>query len=99
MSEIWDIATDDVLSSSSNLRTVKTSAPASPIYGDSALEIKICVRTYRMFFVAGTADFMWRPYSKTEIESSDRAFKKRVAACEKWTEKFDKDTTVVEQER
>ena len=25
------------------------------------LEIKVCVRTYRLFFVAHSEDFMWRP--------------------------------------
>ena len=59
-------------------------------YGYSALEIKICVRTYRMFFVAGTEDCMWRVWaSREEKEEAERAHRRRVKKSERWLRMFD----------
>ena len=59
-------------------------------YGYSALEIKICVRTYRMFFVAGTEDCMWRVWaSREEKEEAERAHRRRMKKSERWLRLFD----------
>ncbi|KAG1734271.1 uncharacterized protein EDB91DRAFT_1084170 [Suillus paluster] len=39
----------------------------------SALETKVCVRTYRLFFVSGTEDFLWRIPSKEDVDTSSSA--------------------------
>jgi paired amphipathic helix protein Sin3a len=38
----------------------------------SALETKVCVRTYRLFFVPGTEDFLWRIPSKMDLVTTGR---------------------------
>jgi len=44
--------------------------PPSAYHSRARLQIKVCIRTYRLFFVAGTEDFYWRKRSTAEIEES-----------------------------
>jgi len=44
--------------------------PPSAYHSRARLQIKVCIRTYRLFFVAGTEDFYWRKRTTAEIEES-----------------------------
>lgn len=50
-------------------------------------EIKVCVRTYRLFYVPETEDFLWKFRSKEEMEEAAANLKKRNALREKWMDK------------
>ncbi|KAG1731662.1 uncharacterized protein EDB91DRAFT_1238915 [Suillus paluster] len=68
--------------------SVTSSTPA--VLARSALETKVCVRTYRLFFVSGTEDFLWRIPSKEDVDTSSSAGVGREAASkrrERWLEK------------
>ncbi|KAF8336326.1 uncharacterized protein EI90DRAFT_3119621 [Cantharellus anzutake] len=62
--------------------------PSSAYITRARLQIKICIRTYRLFFVGGTEDFYWRRRSDEDIrsirsETLDRKPQKK-AALDKW---------------
>ena len=42
-------------------RTIVPDHPAPAVIAGNALEMKICVRTYRTFYVSNTADFLYKP--------------------------------------
>jgi paired amphipathic helix protein Sin3a len=50
-------------------------------------EIKVCVRTYRLFYVPEKEDYLWKFRSKEEVESIAVNLKKRNALRERWLEK------------
>ncbi|KAG1768758.1 hypothetical protein EV702DRAFT_1181913 [Suillus placidus] len=50
--------------------SVAADTPA--VLAHSALETKVCVRTYRLFFVSGTEDFLWRIPSKADLVMRER---------------------------
>jgi len=39
----------------------------------AALQIKVCIRTYRLFFVSGTEDFYWRTRTPANRDTVHRA--------------------------
>lgn len=55
----------------------------------STLEIKICVRTYRFFYVTNTEDFLWKYRGKDEMESSFKRLKKSDERRREWMEKLE----------
>ncbi|KAG2039287.1 hypothetical protein BDR03DRAFT_933269 [Suillus americanus] len=59
-----------------------TSTPA--VLARSALETRVCVRTYRLFFVSGTEDFLWRIPSKADFVTAGR---KEEMRRERWVMK------------
>ena len=50
------------------------------------LEIKVCVRTYRLFYVSGTEDFLWRTFSKEEAERAAAKLQAKKSIRQKWIE-------------
>ncbi|KAJ3567686.1 hypothetical protein NP233_g6202 [Leucocoprinus birnbaumii] len=50
-------------------------------------EIKVCVRTYRLFYVSDKEDYLWKFRSKTEMEGNAVNLKKRNVLRRKWLEK------------
>ncbi|KAF9041264.1 hypothetical protein BJ165DRAFT_1349868 [Panaeolus papilionaceus] len=50
------------------------------------LEIKVCLRTYRLFYVSRTEDFMWRYRTKDEVDSISKQLKARNELRRKWLE-------------
>ena len=48
--------------------------PAPAVVAGNALEMKICVRTYRTFYVSNTADFFYKP-SPTSLAGTPWRFK------------------------
>ena len=52
------------------------------------LEIKVCVRTYRLFYVSRTEDVLWRTPSKAENERARARLALREAGRAQWLEKF-----------
>ncbi|KAG1890523.1 uncharacterized protein F5891DRAFT_964831 [Suillus fuscotomentosus] len=63
-------------------KNIPPSATASTpaVLARSALETKVCVRTYRLFFVSGTEDFLWRIPSKADLVTCGREEARR----ERW---------------
>ncbi|KAH8116164.1 hypothetical protein DFH11DRAFT_1832383 [Phellopilus nigrolimitatus] len=76
---------------SRNYRAVKKNPPSSAFVSRSGLEIKVCVRTYRMFFVSQTEDFLWREWSPQELKEVAKRSKARVARSRLWLERFSKE--------
>ena len=50
------------------------------------LEIKICVRTYRLFFVSKTEDFLWKISGWEETSKASKRLKERNILRQKWLE-------------
>ncbi|KAF8869638.1 hypothetical protein CPB84DRAFT_1754931 [Gymnopilus junonius] len=50
------------------------------------MEIKVCVRTYRLFYVPKTGDLMWKHRSKEEMEKNAKQLKTRNRLRRKWLE-------------
>ncbi|KAJ3571279.1 hypothetical protein NP233_g3851 [Leucocoprinus birnbaumii] len=50
-------------------------------------EIKVCVRTYRLFYVSDKEDYLWKFRSKAEMEGNAVNLKKRNVLRRKWLEK------------
>ncbi|OCH88405.1 hypothetical protein OBBRIDRAFT_795302 [Obba rivulosa] len=63
-----------------------------PILAEGGLEIKVCVRTYRLFYVANSEDILWR-VPRADVAERD-ALRQRLARADKrrkaWLEKLDK---------
>lgn len=58
------------------------------VHGEGALGLRICVRTYRLFYVAGTEDVLWR---LTLPEQAEEAARRRTAYIDRrkaWLENF-----------
>jgi paired amphipathic helix protein Sin3a len=54
------------------------------VSSQDGLEIKICLQTYRLFYVPHTEDFMWRYRRKQETEKNAQQLKLRNAMRRKW---------------
>ncbi|KAN0116479.1 hypothetical protein V8E52_005860 [Russula decolorans] len=57
-------------------------------YARGGLEIKVCVRTYRLFYVSRTEDVLWRTASSAENERAKARLAVREATRAQWLEKF-----------
>ena len=57
-------------------------------YARGGLEIKVCVRTYRLFYVSRTEDVLWRTPSAAETERANERLATRDEARARWFEKF-----------
>ena len=57
-------------------------------YARGGLEIKVCVRTYRLFYVSRTEDVLWRVQPAAERERAAGRLVERDAGRTKWLEKF-----------
>lgn len=56
------------------------------VSSQDGLEIKVCLRTYRLFYVPYTEDFMWKYRGMEEMEKNLRQLKLRNAIRRKWLE-------------
>ncbi|EJD05455.1 uncharacterized protein FOMMEDRAFT_118525 [Fomitiporia mediterranea MF3/22] len=72
-----------------NYRLVKKTPLTGSSVGQSGLEIKVCVQTYRMFFVSETEDFFWRSWSAEEVEQCERRSSNRSSRSKRWLRRFD----------
>jgi len=61
--------------------------PGQHFYTRGGLEIKVCVRTYRLFYVSRTEDVLWRTPSPAECEGARAGLAKKDAARARWLEK------------
>lgn len=66
-----------------NLSTVEPKVVAR-----SGLEIKVCVRTYRFFYVSNTEDVLWRLSEREEIQANQKLQAKTLAR-KIWMENLD----------
>jgi hypothetical protein len=57
-------------------------------YARGGLEIKVCVRTYRLFYVSRTEDVLWRIPSNAEDERAKAKLALKEAARARWLEKY-----------
>jgi paired amphipathic helix protein Sin3a len=62
------------------------------VSSQDSLEIKICVRTYRLFYVTKSEDFLWKYRPKDEMERSFAKLKRRNAMREEWLQKQQQST-------
>ena len=68
--------------------TGKGSGAGHDFYARGGLEIKVCVRTYRLFYVSRTEDVLWRTPSGAENERAQARLAVREATRARWLEKF-----------
>jgi paired amphipathic helix protein Sin3a len=54
------------------------------VSSQDGLEIKVCLRTYRLFYVPRTEDFMWRYRYKEEMEKNSKQLALRNDLRRKW---------------
>lgn len=54
------------------------------VSSQDGLEIKVCLRTYRLFYVSRTEDFMWRYRYKEEVDKNSQRLKLRNELRRKW---------------
>ncbi|KAF9075605.1 hypothetical protein BDP27DRAFT_1315333 [Rhodocollybia butyracea] len=79
-----------------NLRRSK-SLPNWDIIGSDALEIKVCVRTYRLFYVSDTEDYMCSVRRKEDYVSILPALKRSQQARKSWIERNQREVPEMEQ--
>ncbi|KLO14002.1 hypothetical protein SCHPADRAFT_851670 [Schizopora paradoxa] len=77
-----------------NLRKVNKDPLEAGFYGRSGLEIRVCVRTYRLFFVADTEDVLIRHWTQKDIEDVERRSQQRMKAARKWLDRFEESGKV-----
>ena len=65
-----------------------TKGPGQHFYTRGGLEIKVCVRTYRLFYVSRTEDVLWRTPSPAECEGARAGLAKKDAARARWLERL-----------
>jgi paired amphipathic helix protein Sin3a len=71
-----------------NLSTAPDGAISGVLAGDG-LEIKVCVRTYRLFYVPGTEDFLCRVPRAGEAERASEKLRVRQTEWKKWVERLE----------
>ncbi|KAF8880058.1 histone deacetylase complex, SIN3 component [Infundibulicybe gibba] len=69
-----------------NLPTVVREVPPE-VYTQDGLEIKVCVRTYRLFFVSHTEDFLWKELRREELAKASEKLKARNLLRTQWLAK------------
>jgi paired amphipathic helix protein Sin3a len=57
-------------------------------YARGGLEIKVCVRTYRLFYVSRTEDVLWRVPSSAESERASARLAERDVGRTRWLEEM-----------
>lgn len=55
------------------------------------LELKVCVRTYRLFFVSDTEDVLWRISTQEEHDDAQRRLEARNKKRREWVERLNRD--------
>jgi hypothetical protein len=68
--------------------TTTTTAAGHDFYARGGLEIKVCVRTYRLFYVSRTEDVLWRTPSAAESGRASARLATRDAARAGWLDTF-----------
>lgn len=58
------------------------------VHGEGALGLRICVRTYRLFYVAGTEDVLWRRVPPEQTEDAARRLTAYIDRRKAWLENF-----------
>jgi paired amphipathic helix protein Sin3a len=53
--------------------------PKTPVCARYRLECKICVNTYKLFYVEHTEDLLWRPQREKSLKQPSRYFKLKCA--------------------
>lgn len=61
------------------------------VVSQDGLEIKICVRTYRLFFVSKSEDFLWKIPTKEETLKASECLKAREVLRQKWLDNARKE--------
>jgi len=69
-------------------RTEQGNGNGNDFYARGGLEIKVCVRTYRLFYVSRTEDVLWRVQPAPERERAAGRVVERDAGRTRWLEKF-----------
>ncbi|KAJ7726062.1 hypothetical protein DFH07DRAFT_246063 [Mycena maculata] len=66
-----------------NLPSTVENAPPNVVTQDG-LEIKICVRTYRLFFVSRSEDYLWKLRQFADVDATTKLLEKKTALRQKW---------------
>lgn len=68
-----------------NLPAAERNTPPQVVTQDG-LEIKVCVRTYRLFFVSKSEDYLWKLRSRDEVQKASEQLERKNALRRKWLE-------------
>jgi len=66
-----------------NLPDAVRNSPPNVVTEDG-LEIKICVRTYRLFYVSQSEDYLFKLRTFDDVEAASKQLQKKNAARQKW---------------
>ncbi|KAF9260585.1 hypothetical protein L218DRAFT_1079264 [Marasmius fiardii PR-910] len=73
----------------------ETALPPPPaVAAQDSLEIKICVRTYRLFFVASTEDYLFTAQDPMDIQKSHQRLKSRDELRRKWLRDINQSSNI-----
>jgi len=75
-------------------RNLPKSLPEPDVIGCDALEIKICVRTYRLFYVSHTEDYLCAMKNKEDCAAILPALEKRQLARKLWIERVEQQQEI-----
>ncbi|TFY59719.1 hypothetical protein EVJ58_g5599 [Rhodofomes roseus] len=65
-----------------------TTGDVPEVIAHGGLEIKVCVRTYRFFFVSHTEDYLWRVVGSEDVSTARDKAKTQSARRRQWLERF-----------
>ena len=60
----------------------------SDIVAHGHLEIKVCVRTYRLFFVSHTEDYLWRVVDPDDLATSQEKARVQSSKRHQWLQQY-----------
>lgn len=76
-----------------NRRQAESAVP--DVLSSEKLQIKVCVRTYRFFFVPNTEDSFWRLRKADEVKVAQEQVRARDSQRRKWLETVNKPDAAV----
>ncbi|KAJ7903728.1 hypothetical protein B0H14DRAFT_2666128 [Mycena olivaceomarginata] len=71
-----------------NLPAAVQNAPPNVVTQDG-LEIKICVRTYRLFYVSASEDYLFKLRTCEDVEAASKQLKKRNVLRQQWLQQIE----------
>lgn len=71
-------------------RTLQIPAEESTtdIHSGGSLALRVCVRTYKLFYVSNTEDYIWRSVPQDRLHRAQQSLKAQDRRQREWLEKF-----------
>lgn len=88
---VYFISAYSLVSHSLGTRNLPAEKKEPDILSRGALEIKVCVRTYRLFFVSKTGDSLWRRFEPGEYDKAMKRLEATNDLRRQWLQKRSKE--------